>query len=237
MDTNLLPSPVSGRILLLVAPDSLASDLFEMVARLALQSSLYILDGGNTFQGYSLARALHRYTHDIAGPMQRVMLSRAFTCYQMLALFESLLAGRDFAPHSLRPTAPEHGLPCPLRPAAPEHGLPCPVLVLDFLGIFYDQDVRMPERRRLLRGCIQRLQTLARRTPVAVWVRQRSAVPQEALGFLDIVRNAAGQVWYPPRHAVLPALKQAALFPSYRFANDMVIKEPKINADEHRIES
>ncbi len=227
MDTNLLPSPVSGRILLLVAPDSLAGDLFEMVARLALQGSPYILDGGNTFQGYSLARALRRHTRDIAGPMQRVMLSRAFTCYQMSALFEGLLAGGDFAscplrpaapehglPCPLHPAAPEHGLPCPLHPAAPEHGLPCPVLVLDFLGTFYDQDVRVTERRRLLRGCIQQLQTLARRTSVAVWVRQRSAVPQEALGFLDIVQDAAGQVWYPPRRPVLPALKQAALFPS-----------------------
>src|SRR5690606_9979965 len=115
-------------------------------------------------------------------------------------------------PCPLHPAAPEHGLPCPLHPAAPEHGLPCPVLVLDFLGTFEDQDVRVTERRRLLRGCIQQLQTLARRTSVAVWVRQRSAVPQEALGFLDIVQDAAGQVWYPPRRPVLPALKQAALF-------------------------
>lgn len=214
MDTNLLPSPVSGRMLVLVAPDSLASDLFEMVARLALQGPLYILDGGNTFQGYSLARALSRYARDIAGPMQRVLLSRTFTCYQMSALFEGLLAGQDFAPYPLRPAAPEHGLPCLLRPAAPEHGLPCPVLVLDFLGTFYDQDVRMLERHRLLRGCVERLQTLARRVPVAVWVRQRSAVPQEALGFLDIVQDAAGQVWSPPRRPVLPALRQAALFPN-----------------------
>ncbi len=187
MNTNLLPSPVSDQILLLVLPDTLANELFAMLAHLALQGPIYVLDGGNTFQGYSLARALRRRTSDIAAPMQRVLLSRAFTCYQMSALFEGLLAGRDF--------------------------LPYPVLVLDFLSTFYDQDVRVPERRRLLQGCIRRLEALARRVPVVLWVRQRSAVPQEALGFLAMVQNAAGQVWYPPRQPVLPALKQAALFP------------------------
>ncbi len=69
MNTNLIPSPVLGRILLLVSPDALAGSLFEMVARMALQGPLYVLDGGNTFQGYALARALRQYTPDIAAPM------------------------------------------------------------------------------------------------------------------------------------------------------------------------
>ena len=187
MNTHLLPSPTSGRILLLVSPDTLAGELFVMLARLALQGPLYVLDGGNSFQGYSLARALRRQTSDITTPMQRVLLSRAFTCYQMSTLFENMLARQDFDLH--------------------------PVLVLDILSTFYDQDVRVPERRRLLRGCIRQLDALARRVPVAVWVRQRSAVPQEALSFLEMVENAAGQVWYPPRRPVLPAFKQASLFP------------------------
>jgi hypothetical protein len=187
MNTHLFPSPVSGRILLLVSPDALAGELFVIIARLALQGPMCVLDGGNSFQGYSLARALRQSTADIAAPMQRVQLSRAFTCYQVSALFEHMLAGQDFAPY--------------------------PVLVLDFLATFYDQDVRVAERSRLLRGCIRQLQALARRVPVAVWVRQRSVIPQEALGFLDIVQNAAGQVWYPPRQPVLPALKQGTLFP------------------------
>ncbi len=231
MNTYLLPSPASGRILLLVAPDALVTDLFEMIGRLALQGPLYVLDGGNTFQGYFLARVLRRQVRDIAAPMQRVLLSRAFTCYQMSTLIEGLLAGRDFEPHPLRSQfaalhplpvepalcrelpVPECGLPHPLRPAASECGLPHPVLVLDFLGTFYDQDVRVPERLRLLRGCIHRLQELARRVPVAMWVRQRSVVPQEALHFLEMVQNAAGQVWFPPRQPALPALKQGELFP------------------------
>jgi hypothetical protein len=187
MDTYLLPSPVSGRILLLVAPDALAGHLFDMVAYLALQGPLCVLDGGNTFQGYALARALRRQTRDVALPLKRVMLSRAFTCYQMATLLDGLLAGNDLPPQ--------------------------PILVLDFLGAFYDQDIRIAERRRLLQGCIRALQGLARRSPLAVWVRQRSAVPTEALNFLEMLQNASGQVWYPPRLAALPRMQQAELFP------------------------
>jgi hypothetical protein len=182
METHLIPSPISGQIMLLLTPDSTASALFEMVARLALQGPLYVLDGGNTFQGYPLARALRRYTPDIAGIMQRVLLSRAFTCYQMAALCTE----EKFAPH--------------------------PILVLDFLATFYDQGVRVAERRRLLKICLRQLALLSRGTPVVIWVRQRAAIPEEALGFLDIVQAAAGLIWRPER-ALLAVEEKPALLP------------------------
>jgi hypothetical protein len=65
MKTNMIPYPVSGRILLLVSPVSTLNTLFDLIARLALQNNLYILDGGNAFQGYTLASALRRRTTDI----------------------------------------------------------------------------------------------------------------------------------------------------------------------------
>lgn len=172
MDADLIPFPISRRILLLVAPDAMTGALFEMVARLALQGPLYILDGGNTFQGYPLARALRRRTPDVAGVMARVLLSRAFTCYQMAAL------------------------------CTEEAFLPHPILVLDFLSTFYDQGVQVVERRRLLKLCLRRLEQLSRQAPVVVWVRQRAAIPEEALNFLEIVRAAAGEIWGPERPAL-----------------------------------
>ncbi len=182
MDTHIIPSPTSGRLLLLLTPDSTAGALFEMVARLALQGPLYVLDGGNTFQGYPLARALRRRTPNIAGAMQNVLLSRAFTCYQMAALCTE----EDFSFH--------------------------PILVLDFLATFYDQGVRVAERRRLLKACLRRLQVLRSRAPVVIWVRQRATIPEEAIGFVDIVQAAAGQIWRPDRPA-LAAVEKPALLP------------------------
>jgi hypothetical protein len=181
MDTQIIPSPSSGRIMLLITPDSTMGALFEMVARLALQEPLYVLDGGNSFQGYPLARNLRQHTADIAAVMQRVLLSRAFTCYQMAALCTE----ETFGPH--------------------------PILVLDFLATFYDQGVRAAERRRLLKICLRRLDQLSRRAPVVIWVRQRAAIPEEAVGFLDIVQAAAGQIWRPDRPALAVEEKPALL--------------------------
>jgi hypothetical protein len=169
-------------MLLFIAPTALSSVLFEMVARLALRGPLYVLDGGNSFQGYPLARSLRRQTADVAGAMRQVLLSRAFTCYQVAAL----LCDEPLAQH--------------------------PVLVLDFLSTFYDQGVRIAERRRLLHTCLRRLKGLSQRAPVAVWVRQRQVIPAEALDFLEIVQAAAGQVWRPERQPVGEP-RQPALLP------------------------
>jgi hypothetical protein len=181
MDTQIIPSPNTGRIMLLITPDSTMDALFEMVARLALQGPLYVLDGGNSFLGYPLARDLRRHTPDIAAVMRRVLLSRAFTCYQMTALCTE----EPFDAH--------------------------PILVLDFLATFYDQGVRAAERRRLLKICLRRLDQLSRRAPLVVWVRQRATIPEEAVTFLDIVQAAAGQVWRPDRPVLAAVEKPALL--------------------------
>jgi hypothetical protein len=86
-----------------------------------------------------------------------------------------------------------------------------PVLVLDFLATFYDQGVRVADRRRLLRESLARLSHLSRKVPVAVWVRQCSVIPEEGLGFLSLVRGAAGQVWVPDSLPVAPP-RQPLLF-------------------------
>ena len=178
-----VPAPASGRMLLLISPSSTLPALFEMVARLAQQNSLFILDGGNTFQGYTLSAVLRRQRIDINDALRRVTLSRAFTCYQVAALLDE---------HHF--TSGE------------------PVLVLDFLSTFYDQGVYTADRCRLLKGCIRRLQLLSRSAPVAVWVRQRAVVPEEGLSFLESLQRAAGQVWTPARPPVLPIMRQPALF-------------------------
>ena len=187
MDTKTLPSPARGRTLLLVTPAASLNPLFEMVARLALIGRLTVLDGGNCFQGYGLARALKR---QVSGPdadaafdqaLHNVLLSRVFTCYQM----ETLLDEGDFES--------------------------APILVLDFLATFYDQGVRVAERRRLLTNCLARLQAISKRAPVAVWVRQRAVIPQEGLSFLRQVRAMAGEV-FTPEPLPAPAIRQPALF-------------------------
>lgn len=182
-----IPSAVRGEIFLLITPAASLDTLFEMVARLALAGRLTTVDGGNCFQGYYLARAIKRQRSDLGtetafySALNNILLSRVFTCYQMAARLEE----------------------------------PCfsdgPVMVLDFLATFYDQTVRVAERRRLLEGCLTRLRFISRDVPVILWVRQRAVVPQEGLDFLTTVRAAAGKVFAPAPAAVSPVY-QPALF-------------------------
>lgn len=171
---NQLPVPDRGQILLLIAPDTEVAQLFELMARLSLSGPLFVLDGGNTFQGYQLARLLRRLTPEYEAALQRITLSRVFTCYQMAAL----LSGENVTP-----------------PGG------CPLLVLDFLATFYDQGVRAADRRRLVKACIAQLRQLSKQAPVAVWVRQVSLVPPEGLDFQDLIVAASGQVWVPQKYA------------------------------------
>jgi hypothetical protein len=184
-----LPVPVCNRILLLVASSADGDRLFELAARLALQSPLCVIDAGNTFQGYGLARLLRRVTPAYEAALERITLSRVFTCYQMLALLSSLSLGSPSSCQALQSQ---------------------PLLILDFLATFYDQGVPAAERDRLLRACIGHLRRLNRQVPLAVWVRRRNLVPPEGLAFLSRLQASAGQVWQPEERAG-PAWKQAGL--------------------------
>lgn len=181
-----LPVLTRNRILLLFAPTSDRGVLFDLAARLALESALFVIDAGNTFQGYTLARTIKRYTMEYEPILQRITLSRVFTCYQTLALLCQCASG--------------------LQPGQNE-----PILVLDFLATFYDQGVIVADRRRLLEGCIEQLKKISQRSPVAIWVRRRDLVPPEGLEFQARLETAAGQVWQPEKHPI-PLLKQPGLF-------------------------
>ena len=89
-------------------------------AELVQHGPLTVLDGGNCFPFYRIARLLRAYTNESALGTGRLFIHRAFTCYQMLALLELTQA------------------------------LPQPCLVLDLLGTFYDEQIPEWEVSRLL---------------------------------------------------------------------------------------
>jgi hypothetical protein len=102
--------------------------MLNFIARLGESESVRVLDGGNRFNVYAVARAA-RGRSDI---LNRITISRAFTCYQVLSLLE--------------------GTPA----------IPVPFVVLDLLSTFYDESVQLEERKQLLRACILHLQRLER---------------------------------------------------------------------------
>lgn len=77
--------PQVGRWILLLVQKSLCPSIFSLAARLAERGPLLVLDGGNQFNAYHVARAA-RGRPEI---LKRIRVSRAFTCYQMTTLLES----------------------------------------------------------------------------------------------------------------------------------------------------
>ncbi len=84
-----------------------------------------VFDGGNRFDGYFIARLARRLSSDPHAILERVRLSRAFTCFQLAQLIENTPA---------------------VSPA--EGAQPLEVLfVLDLLSTFYDESVPLRECR------------------------------------------------------------------------------------------
>ncbi len=152
------------QIHLLVAPHHAQRQMMTVLAaRLASKGPVHLLDAGNCFDGYGLARQLRQQTSDWQAALERVSVARAFTCYQVETLLTETVA--DFSP----------------------------VLVLNLLDTFYDENVNLQERLRLLRVSLKELRRLCRSASVAVSTCEPDrAQPPELLAMLA---SAAKQVW------------------------------------------
>lgn len=144
MEETLLPTLVAGRLYLVTHPHPRQA-MLGLVANLALQGPVRVLDGGNWLNAYTVAAHLRQYTPDIHPLLQRICFSRAFTCTQMLALVVTAAAA------SVR------------EPGA--------VLVLDMLSTFHDENIKAGERLRLLRACLPHLRSMCAGGPVLVCIR------------------------------------------------------------------
>jgi hypothetical protein len=144
-----------------------------------------LFDGGNSFDGYFVARLArqlalpspadedHRSPRDpLRGAqrdpydiLDRMHLSRAFTCFQLAELIEN-------------------------APAGPE-----PLFVLDLLATFYDESVPLRDSERLLATTLAHLRRLAAVGPVIVGGREPQSLVKERWLLLDQLQAAADAAW------------------------------------------
>jgi len=134
------PDIVAGTLNVLVGPQAERQAMLELTAMLALRGPVNVLDGGNCFDAFRVARLIRRQTPRLSETLQQVQVARAFTCYQVLTLFKQTPAG------------------------------PAPQLVFNLLATFYDESVSLDESHRLLGVVIDHLYRLRQRAPVAVSV-------------------------------------------------------------------
>jgi hypothetical protein len=110
--------------------------LLTAIGQLAMLGSITILDGGNLANAHIIARAV-QYRPEI---LNRVYISRVFTCYQMRAALENIPISKH------------------------------PVVILDFLATLYDENVTLSERKYILECCLGQLERLSQGTGLAVTV-------------------------------------------------------------------
>lgn len=134
---ELITVPHSPTLQLLIAPtDFQRQAAITFIAELAQTGPVRVLDGGNRFDVLTLNRELRRRDLPLYTALDRVRVSRAFTCYQMTTLLEQPFSG----------------------------GIP--TLVLNLLTTFQDENASLPERLRLLETCLYCLKKIAQHTPV-----------------------------------------------------------------------
>jgi len=186
MDTTFTPAPAPKQaadledaalrpgereLLVIAGPHAVGQYMLTLAARLAQRGPLCVLDGGNRFNAYTVARELRRAgTLDQTLALSRIHVARAFTCHQVLSLLEN-------TPRQTSPT-----------------------LVIDLLDTFYDESVNLEERRRLAHICAGHLRRLSQSATVAVSVRPPRPPRTDPTGILEIIQDAADQfVFHQPQ--------------------------------------
>jgi len=145
------PLPSHGILVLLALRHATRPILAGLLAPLALRGPVRVLDGGNLFPAYTLARLVRRHTSSLDTALQHISLARAFTCHQMLALLAQI-------PSSDTPT-----------------------LIPGLLTTFYDDSASLAERRALLHKTLSHLQRLSRSAPVVAFVSPPPPGPSQTL--------------------------------------------------------
>jgi len=166
-DTGASPGfPYASGLLLVFGTHGGAPLMLDLAARLSLRGPVYLLDCGNRSNMYRVARTLRTLTADPVAVMRQIRLSRAFTCYQVVALLEK---------------------------AASDRGVP--VLALDLLTTFMDESVQATESSTLFEQALRCLLAMSTHSPVVVSVKPLLSLSEPRFGLLEHLKQAASEVW------------------------------------------
>ena len=155
--------------------------VIELISRWALHGSFFIIIAGDWFVDHDdLRYSLFRYTNHFDEVLdQRLRLVRARTCFQLLDL---------------------------LTEADKENS---PVLTLNLLHHFYNADVELPVRDRILNHCCHYIKRLALSNPVAMLVPTLET--EDHKRFFPVLAGIADEV-IPVMEASEIVAVQASLF-------------------------
>jgi hypothetical protein len=142
-----------------------------------------VFDGGNRFDGYFVARLARRLSSSPHATLERIRLSRAFTCFQLAELVKTAPTGLGAQESDNVPNS-DVGAPGPSM-----------LFVLDMLTTFYDESVSLSDTERLLTNTISHLKRLASVGPVIVGAREPRVLVKERWTLLDRLQISADVAW------------------------------------------
>jgi hypothetical protein len=158
---NTLPiQTFPGRWTLVSGMDDQRAAVLAFIASSAGQGPVRVLDCGRQFNIYRVARPLRGRKN----LLDRVSISRAFTCYQVFTSLENI----------------------PDRAGT--------FVAMDFLHSFYDESVRFKERRRLLERCLPHLVRICAQSGGVVSVHQPAVPSSQADTLIGTVKAAADKL-------------------------------------------
>ena len=147
----------NGKWLLLNGSRMIVPTLLRVIGRLAETGPVWVVDGGCMFDIIVAFQNTGRKI-EIA---ERIQVSPAYNCHQMLSILESMKNG------------------------------PAPFVVLDLLRTFTYTNVDFKERRHLLNKCLEQLDRLAESSGGLVSVHIPNVLCQAERELLDMVIVAA----------------------------------------------
>jgi hypothetical protein len=192
-DPITLQALLQPRLSLFWGADTPTRALLACLTVLAVEGhNVQVFDGGNRFDGYFIARLARRLSDDPHAVLERIRLSRAFTCFQLAQLIESA------------PAIPAQ--------AGQSEGAQSVLFVLDLLSTFYDESVPLRDVERLLTTTVTHLKRLASTGPVIVGAREPRVLVKERWTLLDQMQIAADSAWLLRSPDVASSTTQLSLF-------------------------
>ena len=159
--------------------------MLQLISALALRQNVTVLDCGNRSNMYAVARLIRPYTTDPVSVMRNIRLSRAFTCYQVLAMIQTTAR-------------------------YPKSG---PLVLLDLLATFLDEDVKLKDSQRLLAHSLNLLTQLSHQVPVVISTRPIiPAIAENRNILLEELKASSDVCWEEPPSLPNPQNIQLELF-------------------------
>lgn len=181
---TLFEMPLSPKRFLAIGAHALSERMLQLISALALRQTVTVLDCGNRSNMYAVAKLIRPYTSDPVSVMRNIRLSRAFTCYQVLAMIQATAKN---PPHE-------------------------PLILLDLLATFLDEDVELKDSQRLLSHSLDLLKSMSHFGPVVISTRQIPAIAENRSVLLEQLKESVEVCWEEPLPLPADQELQLALF-------------------------